>query len=131
MSGSDPAKLEDRLQRKTKLESLGLLAGGIAHDFNNLLTGILANATLALDDAPAGSSQAETLRSIVQASERAAELTQQILAWSGKDRFQQEHIDLSGLVTGILTLIETALAGRTSLSLDIARGLPSVEGDPS
>jgi nitrogen-specific signal transduction histidine kinase/CheY-like chemotaxis protein len=131
MSESDLAKLEERLQRTAKLESLGILAGGIAHDFNNLLTGILANATLALDDAPAGSSQAEALRYIVQAGERAAELTQQILAWSGKDRFRLEYVDLSGLVTGILILIETALARKTALNLHIARDLPSIEAAPA
>jgi nitrogen-specific signal transduction histidine kinase/CheY-like chemotaxis protein len=131
MSDADLAKLEERLQRTARLESLGILAGGIAHDFNNLLTGILANATLALDDAPAGSSQADALRYVVQAAERAAELTQQILAWSGKDRFRLECVDLSGLVTGILTLIETALGRKTALNLHIARDLPSIEADPA
>jgi CheY-like chemotaxis protein len=128
---SDLAKLEERLQHATKLESLGILAGGIAHDFNNLLTGILANATLALDDAPPHSGQAEALRYVVQASERAADLTQQILAWSGKDRFRLEYIDLSGIVTGILTLIETALGRKVALNLHIARDLPSIEADPA
>jgi nitrogen-specific signal transduction histidine kinase/CheY-like chemotaxis protein len=131
MPDSDLAKLEERLRRTARLESLGILAGGIAHDFNNLLTGILANATLALDDAPPESSQAEALRYIVQAGERAAELTQQILAWSGKDRFRQEYVDLSGIVTGILTLIETALGRKTSLNLRISRDLPSIEADPA
>jgi nitrogen-specific signal transduction histidine kinase/CheY-like chemotaxis protein len=131
MPESDLAKLEERLRRTAKLESLGILAGGIAHDFNNLLTGILANATLALDEAPPGSNQAEALRFIVQASERAAELTQQILAWSGKERFRVEFVDLSAVVTGILALIETALGRKTALNLHIARDLPSIEADPA
>jgi nitrogen-specific signal transduction histidine kinase/CheY-like chemotaxis protein len=131
MPASDLARLKERLQRTAKLESLGILAGGIAHDFNNLLTGILANATVALDDAPAESGQAEALRAIIQASERAAELTQQILAWSGKDRFRIEFVNLSGLVTSTLTLIETALGRRTILKLHIARELPSIEADPA
>ena len=131
MPESDLAKLEERLRRTAKLESLGILAGGIAPDFNNLLTGILANATLALDEAPPGSNQAEALRFIVQASERAAELTQQILAWSGKERFRVEFVDLSAVVTGILALIETALGRKTALNLHIARDLPSIEADPA
>ena len=72
---SEQKKLEEKLRQTAKMESLGILAGGIAHDFNNLLTGILGNATLALEEAAPGSKMAELLRHVVKAGERAAALT--------------------------------------------------------
>ncbi len=63
---------EERLRETQKLESLGVLAGGIAHDFNNLLTGVLGNASLALDDAAPGSHLASRLQDVVHATERSA-----------------------------------------------------------
>lgn len=128
---SERNRLEEKLRQTAKLESLGILAGGIAHDFNNLLTGILGNATLALDDASPESATADLLRSIVQACERAAALANQILAYSGRGKFRLEHVDLSALVSETLSLIETALGRAVQVHLDIATGVPWVEGDPS
>ncbi len=128
---SERSRLEEKLRQTAKLESLGILAGGIAHDFNNLLTGILGNATLALDEAPPASNTAELLQSVVQACERAAGLANQILAYSGRGKFRLEHLDLSGLVSETLTLIETALGRAVRLHLDIAPCMPFVEADPS
>ena len=93
--------LEARIQHAQKLESLGVLAGGIAHDFNNLLVGILGNAELALLELAAGAPGARRpSRSIRRAALRAAELTSQMLAYSGKGRFVVEPIDLDALVRG-------------------------------
>lgn len=128
---SERNRLEEKLRQTAKLESLGILAGGIAHDFNNLLTGILGNATLALEEAPPGSNIAELLRSVVQACERAAALANQILAYSGRGKFRLEHVDLSALVSETLALIETALGRAVRLHLDIAPDVPFVEADPS
>ena len=69
------ARNEARLRETQKLESVGLLAGGIAHDFNNILTGVLGNASLALEEVPPGSHLASTLTEVVKAAERAAQLT--------------------------------------------------------
>jgi two-component system, cell cycle sensor histidine kinase and response regulator CckA len=124
-------RLEEKLRQTAKLESLGILAGGIAHDFNNLLTGILGNASLALEEAAPGSGIAELLRSIVQATERAAALANQMLAYSGRGQFRQEYVDLSELVSETLTLIESALGKAIRLNLAIAPALPLVHGDPS
>ena len=80
--------LEEHLRSAQKLESIGLLAGGIAHDFNNLLTGILGNASLAQESVCRPRHETSPLlRTSSQASERAADLTQQLLAYSGKGRF--------------------------------------------
>ena len=66
---------DEKLLQTQKLESLGILAGGVAHDFNNLLTGILGNASLALDILPRGSPPERMLQDVMHASERAAVLT--------------------------------------------------------
>jgi PAS domain S-box-containing protein len=128
---SEQMKLEEKLRQTAKLESLGILASGIAHDFNNLLSGILGNATVALEEAAPGSKSAESLRSIVQAGERAAGLAYQMLAYSGRGRFRVEHVDLSGLVSETLTLIQSGFGKATKVNIDMASALPPVKGDPS
>jgi PAS domain S-box-containing protein len=82
----DEREAEEAMRQAQKLESIGLLAGGIAHDFNNLLTGILGNATLALRVLPKLSPARELVQDVVVASERAAALTGQLLAYAGKGR---------------------------------------------
>jgi nitrogen-specific signal transduction histidine kinase/CheY-like chemotaxis protein len=124
-------QLQEKLRQTAKLESLGILAGGIAHDFNNLLTGILGNATAALESAPAGSEASESLRSVVQAAERASALVHQMLAYSGRGEFRLENVDLSSLVLETLGLIGSALGRAIRLNLRTASDLPLVEGDPS
>jgi PAS domain S-box-containing protein len=83
-------KLEDQLRQTQKLESLGVLAGGVAHDFNNLLVGILGNASLALETISTNNPARAMLRDVVSASETAAHLTKQLLAYTGKGRFVLE-----------------------------------------
>ena len=102
------ARQEERLRQAQKLESVGIMAGGIAHDFNNLLTAVLGNASLALDAVPPGSSLRPLLTGVVQASERAARLTAQLLAYAGKARFFIESLDLSAHVRQISSLLQTS-----------------------
>ncbi len=94
-------RFERQLQHTQKLESLGLLAGGIAHDFNNLLTGVMGNASLALMEGVDAASTRRYLREIVSASQRAADLTRQMLAYAGKGRFVLEQVDVSQLIREI------------------------------
>jgi two-component system, chemotaxis family, CheB/CheR fusion protein len=127
----DRKKFEFELQETQKLESLGLLAGGIAHDFNNLLTGILGNASLALSDTSADQPMRLRLRQIVDAAERAAFLTRQMLAYAGRGRFLIAHIDLGDLVREISQLIRTSIPKAVDLKLDTAPNLPAIEADPA
>jgi len=123
--------LEDKLRNSQKSESIGLLAGGIAHDFNNLLTGILGNASLALDLLPRGSEVGPLLEHVIRASERAADLTQQLLAYSGKGRFVIQQVDLSALVEEIAGLVHASIPKLVRLELDLDRDLPAIEADAS
>ncbi len=124
-------KFEREMQHTQKLESLGLLAGGIAHDFNNLLTGIMGNASLLYADMPPDDPARVQLRSIVRASERAADLTRQLLAYAGKGRLRTEKIGLSDLIQEILTLVHTSIPRSVDVKLDLAPDLPPVEADPA
>ena len=124
-------KFEHELQETQRLESLGLLAGGIAHDFNNLLTGIMGFASLALSEITADQPGRGYLRQIVEASERAAFLTRQMLAYAGRGRFVSATIDLGEFIREISALLRTSIPRSVELNLDLAPQLPPVEVDPS
>jgi len=122
-------RMNERLWHTQKLESIGLLAGGVAHDFNNLITGILGNASLALDSIYDPPSAEHALRDIIRASERAADLTRQLLAYAGKGKFVVERIDLSETVTAMLPLVKTSFSRKIDLQLNVAPDLPAIEAD--
>jgi PAS domain S-box-containing protein len=126
---SERKKLDEQLRQAAKLESLGVLAGGIAHDFNNLLTGIMGNASLALDNTTTANPNRHLLEQVVAASQRAADLTRQMLAYAGKGRFITQRFDLSELVRELSPLIEAAVPKNIQLRLDLAPTLPAIEGD--
>jgi PAS domain S-box-containing protein len=122
-------RFNDRLQQTQKLESLGVLAGGIAHDFNNLLTGIMGNASIVLDDLGSESPVRENLEAVMKASERAAVLTRQLLAYAGKGRFVIEPLNLSELAREITSLLQASIPRTVELRLQLQDDLPSIEGD--
>jgi two-component system cell cycle sensor histidine kinase/response regulator CckA len=122
--------LEARMFDAQKIESIGLLAGGIAHDFNNLLTGVLGHASLAREIASPGSQVARCLDEIVNASERAAHLTKQMLAYAGKGKFITGAIDLSQETEDVVRLVHASISKRIDLRLDLPKHLPAVHADP-
>ena len=114
-----------------KLESIGVLAGGIAHDFNNLLHVVLGNADIALSQLPRGTPAREPLEEVVRATLRAADLTRQLLAYSGKGAFVIRHLDLSSEVREMATLLRTAISKQAVLGWELASDLPAVSADPT
>jgi two-component system cell cycle sensor histidine kinase/response regulator CckA len=122
---------EQALQQSQKLESIGVLAGGIAHDFNNLLTGIMGNAGLARRAILGGRSEqaAALLGDVVAASERAADLTRQLLAYAGKGRFVIQPVDLCRLVTEVSTLIRASISKKISLVMDVPDDCILIDAD--
>jgi PAS domain S-box-containing protein len=128
MDITDRRRLEEKVRHAAKLESLGVLAGGIAHDFNNLLTGILGNASLLKEMVPATSSSG-LLNNVIRASERAAQLSRQMLAYSGRGQFSVQPIDLSRQVREFVSFIETTVAKNVAIRLRVADSLPMVDGD--
>ena len=120
---------ERRMQQAQKLESLGVLAGGIAHDFNNLLMVILGNADLALSKSAAESPVLGFIRNIDTAAQRAADLANQMLAYSGKGRFLIEPINLSRLVEEMGHLLASVISKRATVRYRLAGDLPPVQAD--
>jgi PAS domain S-box-containing protein len=114
-----------------KLESIGVLAGGIAHDFNNLLHVVLGNADIAMRQLPPGTAAREPLEEVIRATLRAADLTRQLLAYSGKGAFVIRHLDLSSEVREMATLLRTAISKQATLAWELAPDLPAVSADPT
>ena len=122
-------KLEQQLQHAQKLESLGVLAGGIAHDFNNILTGILGYADLTLLDLSPLSPARDSVQQIVIAARRAADLTRQMLAYSGKGKFLIQPLHISSIVQEMSHLLEVSISKKCILKYNFSRDLPLIEGD--
>ena len=121
---------EEQLREAQKLESVGLLAGGIAHDFNNILTGVLGNASLALESVAPDSGARPLLKAIITAAERAAQLTGQLLAYAGKGTFVRVPVDFSQAARLALEEVKAKAPVRIEFRLETAPALPPVMADP-
>lgn len=126
---SERQRVEERMRRELKLESLEVLAGGIAHDFNNLLVGILGNAELARMEMAMDSPIREHLDEIEQAAHRAASLSKKMLAYSGKGRFVTTNLDLSIVVEESLSLIP--IPSHIRLERHLKSNLSAIKADAS
>jgi PAS domain S-box-containing protein len=121
--------MERKLLETQKLESLGVMAGGIAHDFNNLLLSILGNTSLALFDLEPDSPARVTLEQINIAAARAADLTQQILAYAGKGRFVMQQISINVLLEEMAQLLKASIPKNVTLHFSLAEQLPLILAD--
>jgi len=121
-------RLDEQVGHAQKLESLGLLAGGIAHEFNNLLLSIIGHADLLQLELPPEHGGREALEQITQAGFRAADLCNQLLAYSGKGQVTKDDLDIAQLVRSMEPLLRVSLGG-ARLLLELADGLPPVAGD--
>ncbi len=122
---------EEQLRHTQKLESLAVLAGGIAHDFNNLLTVILGQADLTLAALPKSSGLTTNLNAVITASERAAELCAQLLAYAGLGRIVVAPLDLSAVVREAAPMLRLSAGKAAELRYELADDLPAVEADPT
>lgn len=122
-------QFESRLQHTQKLESLGVLAGGIAHDFNNLLMGVLGNASLALLEMDEDSPMRRPLQDIETAARRAAALSGQMLAYSGRGAFVMRPLSLNSVVEEVRQLLGASISKRVEITMDLANNVPPIEGD--
>ena len=123
--------MERQLLHAQKLESLGILAGGIAHDFNNILAGIMGYADLVKLQLPASEPARKDIDIIKKAVERAAHLTRQMLAYSGKGKFIVEPVSLSQIVKEMRAMMEMSISKKATLNCNLAPNLPMIEADAS
>jgi PAS domain S-box-containing protein len=128
---SDQRHLEEQFRQSQKMEAVGQLAGGIAHDFNNLLTAILGNTQLLLRDLPPGDAKRGDVEEIRKASERAASLTRQLLAYSRRQMLQPVILDLNVVVADMDKLLRRLIGEHIALVTVLAPDLGRVRADPN
>ena len=126
---SEQKELEAQLRQSQRLDAIGQLTGGIAHDFNNLLTVILGNAEALNETLPAGTDIATMAQQIMLASERAAELTQRLLAFARKQPLLPGIFDPNMIIENMRLLIGRSITPAIALELELARKLGSVQVD--
>lgn len=122
-------KLEEQMLQVQKLESLGVLAGGIAHDFNNILLAVLGHCELAQRRFNDETAVADHLLQIKHAAGKAANLANQMLAYSGKGKFVVAPVNLSRLVFEMGPILAVSVSKKALLRYELREDLPTVEAD--
>jgi PAS domain S-box-containing protein len=127
---SERKLMEMQSQQARRMEAIGRLAGGIAHDFNNLLTIIKGYTELARQRASAPELKTDIER-IEDASERAAALVRQLLAFSRRQVLQPKNLDLNGVVRGLEQLLRRLMGEDIRLETTLSAHLGTIKADPS
>ncbi|MEO8846553.1 MAG: ATP-binding protein [Kofleriaceae bacterium] len=124
-------KVEDELRQSQKMEAIGQLAGGIAHDFNNVLAVILANAEFGIEELGENHVVSRDLHEVMNAANRAAGLTRQLLTFSRKQRRLTKPLALNAIVTGIEAMLSRIVGEDIAMSAMITPDLGTIDADPS
>jgi PAS domain S-box-containing protein len=122
-------QLEKQLLQSQRMEAIGTLAGGIAHDFNNILTPILMGTEMAQLRIPEGHPAQNDLHKVVQATQRAKELVQQILTFSRQGDEEKKPLRLTPLVKQVNQFIRASLPATIEIRLNLRAGSDIVLGD--
>jgi len=123
--------MREQLQLAQKMEAIGRLAGGVAHDFNNLLTTIRGHTELLRRSAPSEAPARLDLDAILTASDRAAELTGQLLAFSRRGKLRAEQVDIDKLIEEVVRLLHHSVDPRIEVRCDLGLEGALITGDPS
>jgi PAS domain S-box-containing protein len=115
---TEQEKIEEQLRQSQKIEAVGQLTGGIAHDFNNLLSVILGHADLASVGAAKNSELSHSLEAIIRSAETGAELIQQLLSFSRKQKLNPESFILSECIAGMQTLLQTSVGKDVEIRIE-------------
>jgi PAS domain S-box-containing protein len=126
---TDLRRTQEEAFERQKLESLGVLTGGIAHDFNNLLGSILVNAEMAEAGGAGGEGSSEPIEKIKTVAIRAAEIVRELMIYSGQDKADLGPVDVTGLVEEMLELLKISISKQATLTIDLGRDLPTVQGN--
>ncbi len=123
-------ELEQQFQQAQKMDAIGRLAGGIAHDFNNLLTAILGYTELSMFHLEKDSPAYEKLQGIIQVTNRAADLTRQLLTFARKQITKPVIINLNDLIANIVKMFKPLISENIDLKILPENHLGKVKADP-
>ena len=129
MDITESRKLEEQLRQSQKMEAVGTLAGGIAHDFNNILAVILGNTELAAFDIPDSNPAAMSLKAIRQASLRAKDMVQQLLAFSRKSDEKSRPFNMTPIIKESMKMLRSAVPTSVAFKQHLSGDLCNVQGD--
>ncbi|HTD67355.1 MAG TPA: PAS domain S-box protein, partial [Candidatus Limnocylindria bacterium] len=121
-------ELEEQFRHAQKMESIGQLAGGVAHDFNNLLTVISGHASLLLTDFKLEEDAQDSVEQISLASERAANLTRQLLTFSRRQLMQTRELNLDDVIESVIKMLVRVLGADINLQFTRSK-LPPIFAD--
>jgi two-component system, cell cycle sensor histidine kinase and response regulator CckA len=127
---TEQRELEAQLRQSQKMEAIGQLAGGIAHDFNNILTVIQGFAQTLTDGDDDPLSRRIATQHIVEAAERAAGLTRQLLAFGRRQVMQPRDVDLNDLVASLTKMVQRVLGEDINLQLQLSARPIAAHADP-
>jgi PAS domain S-box-containing protein len=130
-SEKERAKLEEKLRRTQKLETIGTLAGGIAHDFNNILTPIMGYSDMALAKMQPYNPIYDDLQHILKASIRAKELVKQILVFSRQLETEHKPLKLHLIVNEALKLLRPSIPSTIKINLNLDKDASFIDADPA
>lgn len=123
--------LEEQLYQAQKMESVGRLAGGVAHDFNNMLSVILSYAQMGLEKTEPGSSLHGYLQDILDAAQRSASITRQLLAFARKQTVVPQVLDLNNTVDSMLKMLRRLIGEHITLTFLPQPNLWPIKIDPA
>jgi two-component system, cell cycle sensor histidine kinase and response regulator CckA len=122
-------RLQAQLLQSQKMETVGKLAGGVAHEFNSILCAVIGRAELLRGDLPPGSPLAANANAIIQAANRAAALTRQLLAYGRKQFLRSEVLDLNRVVASMERMLDHLMGDEVKTRFIPAAGLRAVKAD--
>jgi len=126
----DRKQLESQLRQSQKMEAVGRLAGGVAHDFNNILLVIQAAAEFMLEDLAADDKSRSDALEILNAAQRAAKLTRQLLVFSRQQVLELQVVDLGLVIQPLEPMLRRLLEANIDLSIRNAPKLDCIRADP-
>jgi len=126
-------ELEEKISQAQRLDSIGRLSGGIAHDFNNILTAISLSSELCLNilhTEQHGDIEKE-LQMILDAAEKGADLTRQLLTFSKSQITRKEPVNINRIIRNIQTMAQRLLSADIQLTLNLSEEIPEIAADPT